>query len=279
MKPLPQSDLVETMAPNESDPLADGLQDVIRDFIEARIVVGNLALPTHYPELHEIGAWQVGFRSHGITGESLVSRASGDWQPGWYVIALNGFDDPFFIDIDERSAGFPVYYAAHGAGRWDAVTAAASLQRFGQLLSALNDVKDDDEQLLKLIETEADMTNALWSEVHQGVIEREALEREALEREALEREALEKEFPLDETTCDPADFQQGALVITDVGSQKLKVVQVMRQALGLSLPEVLALAGERDIVVGTGLPIQLRRLRDKLVELGATVEFRPEPTA
>jgi ribosomal protein L7/L12 len=266
MKPSPQSDLVNTMTPNESDPLADGLQDAIRDFIESRIVVGDLALPTHYPELHEIGAWQVSFRSHGSTGESLVSRASGDWQPGWYVIALNGFDDPFFIDIDERSAGFPVYYAAHGAERWDAVIVAASLERFGQLLSALNDVKDNDERLLKLIETEADMTNALWSEVHQGV---------------LEREALEKEFPLDETTYDPADFQQGTLVITDVGSRKLKVVQAMKQALGLSLPEVLALARERDIVVGTGSAIQLRRIRDKLVELGATVAFRPdaEPTA
>lgn len=242
-------------------PLNEMLPDAVRDFIGNSIVVGDMALPASYPELHQLEAWQVGFRSHGLTGESLVSRASGAWQPGWYVIALNGFDDPFFIDLDEAASGFPVYQAPHGAGRWDAAMAAPNLQRFGWLLSALRGLKDDDVGTLRFIEAEADITSAPWREVCEG---------------RRNREALAEELAPMATDYDPEDFQHGTLIVTDVGPRKLQLVQILRQALDLSLQEALALAAGRDFAVGHGPLIQLRRLRDKLAASGASVEFRPD---
>ena len=96
------------------------LPRAVRRFIEDAIVAGDVALPFHYPRPEHWQGWQSGFRYHGITGESLIATTPGEWQPGWHVIALNGFDDPFFIDLGEEAQGFPIYYAPHGAGRWNA---------------------------------------------------------------------------------------------------------------------------------------------------------------
>jgi ribosomal protein L7/L12 len=246
--------------------LEEILPDEVKKFIASEVVVGDATLPSRYPKLSELGAWQVGFRSHGITGESLVSKASGAWQPGWYVIALNGFDDPFLVDIDEGSPGFPVYYAAHGAGRWDAIAVAPSLQRFAQLLSALRDLADDDARAVLFIETETGAENSLWDEVYKSFRSREALGKESGQIEA---------------KYDAEDLQRGTLFVTDVGPQKTKVVQILRGVLDLSLREALALATGSDIVIGTGPMIQFRRIHNQLVALGASVEFRPNaaPTA
>ena len=230
------------------------------------IVVGDMALPSSYPKLHELEAWQVGFRSHGLTGESLVSARPGAWQPGWYVIALNGFDDPFFIDIAQQAAGFPIYYAPHGAGRWDVTVVAPSIQLFSQILSTLREMKGDDAQALQFIETETDATNVLWREVGEARRDRGATEREPKQRD---------------TDYDPKDLEHGTLVITDVGPHKLKVVQILRRALDVSLHEALTLAAERNIVVSSGPLVRLCRIQDQLIALGALTEFRPnaEPTA
>ena len=106
------------MSPATRHPFYDATPHEIELFIASKVVVGNRAscLPEDYPQLNELQAYQEGYRW--LTGESLVSTKPGDWQPGWYVIARNYFDDPFFIDINEQTTGFPVHFALHGTGRW-----------------------------------------------------------------------------------------------------------------------------------------------------------------
>lgn len=146
-------------------PATPAMPTAIRQFVEAAIVCGDMALPFHYPRLEEWAGWQSCFRFHGITGESLVAAAPGEWQPGWYVIALNGFDDPFFVDLGEAEQGYPVYYAPIGAGRWDAQTVAPSLQRLSELLAALRELIDDDAAACRFIEAHTDTRTKLWREV------------------------------------------------------------------------------------------------------------------
>lgn len=235
------------------------LPEEARRFVEAAIVAGDMALPFHYPALHELEGWQSGFRWHGLTGENLVSTALGAWQPGWYVIALNGFDDPFFIDISEGALGFPVYHAPLGAGRWNATPVAAGIDRLGQMLSALRGLVDDDVAALRYLEAETDPANALWQEVLEA------------RRAAPEQEEPARHGPVP----GPEDLRHGTLVLTAVGPRKLEVVQFLRQVLDLSPREALSLIAEREIKVADGCLIQLLGIQRHLTDLGASVEFRP----
>lgn len=240
------------------------LPAALRQFIEAAIVAGDMALPFHYPRSDEdwIGL-QSGFRIHGITGESLVSEAPGAWQPGWYVVAVNGFGDPFFVDLGEAGQGYPVRYAPIGAGRWEAEVIAPDLQRFAEWLAALRDLGDDDAAAQRLIETRPGLDTCLWREVVESRRNRKALEAE--------QEALET---FTAAPSAPADWQHGSLVIAGMGSQKVKVAHLLKQVTGLS-PQA-ALAIQPDTVVARGYLVHLRDLRDRLLALGATLEFRPD---
>ncbi|MFH5869485.1 SMI1/KNR4 family protein [Pseudomonas aeruginosa] len=235
--------------------------EVVRQFIEAATVAGDMGLPFHYPALDELEGWQSGFRYHGITGEDLAATTPGAWQPGWVVIALNGFDDPFFIDIGEQAQGFPVYYAPHGAGRWDAMQVAPDIDRFGKMLSALRDLQDDDAKAMRYIEAETDLANALWLEVHEN---------------RRNRPAIEQELAQYETPRNPEDWQHGTLILTDAGPQRVKVAQVLRQMLDLSLQEALAFAAEPDAPLAEGYRLHLRDTQSCLMALGAAVTFRPD---
>lgn len=73
-----------------------------------------MALPVHYPSVdgprgETWGDFQKGYRVHGRTGEQLVSEEPGEWHPDWWVVAINSFSDPFFIDLREADTGYPVY--------------------------------------------------------------------------------------------------------------------------------------------------------------------------
>lgn len=236
------------------------LPRAVRRFIEDAIVAGDVALPFHYPRPEHWQGWQSGFRYHGITGESLIATTPGEWQPGWHVIALNGFDDPFFIDLGEEAQGFPIYYAPHGAGRWNAELAAPSLQRFGEWLTALRDLGDDDAAARQLIETEAGLDTELWNEVFEGRQRRPATVTES------------------DPPPDPAAWAHGTLVVTAIGPQKMKVVLFLRQLLDLSPQEALTLAMQGDLAVAEGYLAHLRRVQAQLQALGATAEFRPDGT-
>lgn len=232
----------------------------IRDFLANGIIVGDLLLPTHYAEFEHIEDFQVGFRIHGDTDASLVSEADGGWKPGWYVIAMTGADDPIFIDVAEAENGHPVYTAAHGAGRWDAVKIAPSLEAFGRLLRDLAKVKEDIFQFESTIVAETSPLGGYWREV---VDER---------RQA----AISEHLPSDVSAHNAADFEKGDLIVTDIGPHKLKIVQIISKSRGLSLKDTLGLTEASRFEAGSGGRLQLRRLSDQLKALGASVEFRVE---
>lgn len=236
---------------------AVALPDAVRAFLEAAVTPGEMTLPFHYATPERWGEQQRGFRVHGITGEDLTASRAGEWQPGWVVIALNGFDDPFFIDVSESAQGFPVYYAPHGAGRWNAECIAPTLASFSERLLALRDAADDDAAFLHYLDTLPGAQSPFWSDVRS------------------ERLAREEE----EDLCvppDPAVWQQGRLVITAPGPQKLKVIQLLRKTLNLPLSEVMAFVAQPPIVAGEDFHIRLRPLEEALVALGASVEFQPD---
>ncbi|MGF7146434.1 ribosomal protein L7/L12 [Sphingomonas zeicaulis] len=237
--------------------IPDIASDDLRDFIAAAIIVSDLALPQRYPEAVGLADLQIGYRVHGITGESLVSTKPGAWQPGWIVIAANEFADPFFIDAADATDAFPVHYAPHGAGRWQPVCVAPTLRRFTQILATLRDLEDEDDRALRFIADETDPANPLWREVLQSRRERSAL-------------AAEIAGP----APDLADIADHDLVIVDIGPHRLKVVRILRHALGLDMADALALATRPDIAVRRAPRVQLRRLQAELVEAGAAVELR-----
>ncbi|AAZ34878.1 MULTISPECIES: hypothetical protein [Pseudomonas] len=234
-------------------------REEIRDFLINGVVVGDLLLPTHYAKLDRLDDFQAGFRTHGNTGESLVSDTEGEWNPDWHVLAMTGLDDPVFIAATEAPSGYPVYIAAHGAGRWDAIQIAPSLMVFRRLLEALVEVNDDVVEFNRLIMAEIGSANQYWREVIEARQEAELLEQSTPEISA----------------CDPADFESGDLIVIALGLHKLKVVQLVSKERELSLKEALALADASEFKAGSGSKRQLRQLCDQLKELGATVEFRP----
>ncbi|WP_429527947.1 hypothetical protein [Pseudomonas frederiksbergensis] len=231
----------------------------IRDFLNKGTVVGDLLLPTHYAKFERLDDFQAGFRTHGHSGENLVSDTDGGWHPEWYVIAMTGLDDPIFIAAVEAESGYPVYTAAHGAGRWDAVQIAPSLAVFGRLLEALAEVKEDIFQFKCLIIAETGPLNEYWCEV---IDERQNAE-------------ISEEPSSDIGGYDSTEFETGSLIVNDLGPHKLKVVQIISKCRGLSLKDTLALAAVPEFEAGSGMKLQLRRLREQLEALDATVEFRP----
>lgn len=232
----------------------------IRDFLINGVVVDNAFLPMHYADPERLDDYQAGFRTQGLTGESLVSEADGEWHPQWYVIALTGLDDPVFVATGEAESGYPVYTAIHGAGRWDAIQIAPNLAAFARLLKALAEVQEDNVQFERLIIAETDPANKFWREVLEAHRESEDLEEPAS----------------DARDFDPGDFEQGDLIVNDLGPHKLKVVQIISKSRGLSLKDALALADTPQLKAASGVRLRLQRLRDQLEASGATVEFRPE---
>ncbi|MBF5005240.1 hypothetical protein [Diaphorobacter caeni] len=233
----------------------------VRQFITDAVVCGDMALPFHYGAPDDWQRLQVGFRVHGITGQDLTGNVPGAWQPGWHVIALNGFDDPFFIDLGEASAGFPVYFAPIGVGRWNAVPAAPDLERFSAMLQTLAALGDDDAAALAFIEPFATADNTLWSEVRCNRLEARST-----------REEVES-IPASMPPTDPDLWQRGTLLLTHVGPNRLKVMHVLKQALHLTPTEALALIGRLPVTLGCDYRIRLRGLCESLTALGATLEF------
>lgn len=144
--------------------MALNIPQLILQFIENPTETGTMLLPFHYPQKDEWEEFQSGFRYHGLSGKDLTSTGEGGWQPGWHVIARNGMDDPFFIDLNEEASGFPVYYAQHGAGRWDAIALGFNIASLGRFLEQMEKAGTDKTACLQLVEIDlrnTNLTNAL----------------------------------------------------------------------------------------------------------------------
>jgi hypothetical protein len=131
-----------------------------------------MVLPWHFATIDDWSMVQIGYRVHGITGESLVSTDEGGWHPDWWVFASNYFADPFFIDLRDGGAGFPILFAHHGAGRWDAIRVADSAAQFEGWLRALDGLAAQPQQAAEFVELHMPR-NELWAEVATGFREQD----------------------------------------------------------------------------------------------------------
>lgn len=230
------------------------IPELILQFIETQTVTSIMLLPFHYPKKDEWETYQSGFRYHGISGENLTSTKEGEWQPGWMVIALNGMDDPFFIDLNEEVSGFPVYYAPHGAGRWDAIALGFRIVAFGHFLEQMKKAGTDKAACLQLVEQD----NPFWSELRETIAEWNEEEAES-------------------PTIDPALLRYGKLVITDPGPNKVKVAKYLMKIWNTGAQEALASLAQQDVLVAEGFIMHLQKHTDNLQELGATVAWSDLP--
>lgn len=230
------------------------IPQLILQFIEKQTVTAPILLPWHYPKTDEWELFQSGFRYHGISGKDLTSAEEGKWQPGWHVVALNGMDDPFFIDFDEEASGFPVYYAQHGAGRWDAIALGFNIVSLDHFLGQMENAGKDKTACLQLVDLFTDIRNPFWSELYTTIQEWEDVEEGS-------------------TSIDPALLTYGKLVITDAGSNKIKVANYLRKIWGIGPQEALARLAQRDTLIAEGFQAHLQRYIDDLEQIGATVVF------
>lgn len=229
----------------------------VQQFIQTATVCENIHLPSHYPALHELEGYQSGFRRHGITGADLTGMKPGQWQPGWYVIALNTFDDPFFVDFTEEKQGFPVYYAHHGAGKWEAIKIAETITSFSQILISLQALQQNEEATISWVEANTDTSTDFWNELHNGL------------KEALEEQ---EQTP----AVDITGWKAGKIMITHIGSNKMRVANYLKDLFRLTPQEALELSRQKEIVAAQGYEVHLERIKNDLQKLGATTVFIPD---
>lgn len=237
--------------------MALNIPQLILQFIENPIETGTMYLPFHYPKKDEWEEFQIGFRYHGLSGKDLTSTEEGKWQPGWQVIARNEMDDPFFIDLNEEASGFPVYYAPHGAGRWDAIALGFNIASLSGFLEQMEKAGRDKAACLQLVDLSTDVRNAFWLEFRTFIQEWEDEEAES--------------------TIDPALLRYGKLVITDAGPNKVKVAKYLMKIWKISPQEALARLTQQDVLVANGFVLHLQKYIDDLQQLGATVVWSDLP--
>lgn len=238
--------------------MALNIPHLILQFIENQTVTSTMYLPFHYPKKEEWEEFQSGFRYHGLSGKDLTSTEEGKWQPGWQVVARNGMDDPFFIDLNEEAAGFPVYYAQHGAGRWDAIVLGFNIASFGSFLEQMQKAGKDKTACLQLVDHATDVRNPFWMELRTSIEEWDDEEKES-------------------TIIDPALLRYGKLVITDAGPNKVKVAKYLMKIWKTGPQEALARLTQQDTLVANGFVLYLQKYIDDLQQLGATVVWSDLP--
>ncbi len=148
------------------------LPQKIRDFIEEKTEMTNMALPWNYPSIDKFNDFQAGYRFNSITLENLTGL-KGEFDKNWFVICSNYFDDPFFIDISETENDYPVYYAQHGAGSWTPIKISENITEFSNQLKEIKELEDNTDLLLDKLKNEFDLENELWKEVYESTLEDE----------------------------------------------------------------------------------------------------------
>jgi hypothetical protein len=126
-----------------------------------------LYLPVRYAGINQFSLFQEGYRYNPVTDENLVSDKKGEWQDGWYVFAQNGMDEPFYIDFNEEGIDFPVYFSWHGAGTWEQIKVADSLEHFERIIKAITENEANLPFNLDSLSLGVDLHNDFWSEVNQ----------------------------------------------------------------------------------------------------------------
>ena len=120
-------------------------------------------LPQRYADITDFNRIQAGCR-YSLQGEYFVSGKKGDQQNDWYVIAVNYFGDPFYIDFTQEDIGFPVYFSWCEAGMRTPVKLADTLEEFGHILKMLKAQNFDSSFELGALPVKIDLYNEFWGE-------------------------------------------------------------------------------------------------------------------
>lgn len=142
----------------------------IRNFIEEKTEMANMALPLNYPSIDKFNDFQAGYRFNANTLENLTGQ-KGEFDRNWFVICSNYFSDPFIVNISEVENNFPIYYAQHGAGNWTPIKISENITEFLNQLKSIKELEENRELLLDKLKNEFDLKNALWKEVYQSILE------------------------------------------------------------------------------------------------------------
>lgn len=226
-------------------------------FLTDSVILEQMCLPNHYPEanLQSFLNFQDGYRVNVNTGEYLISDNDGDWAPDCYVIAQNYFADPFVIFMHEYELDYPVYYAVHGAGRWDFEQVSASLACFRQELLLFQSLQMEPQKFAEFIATSKHLSGLLWKELYSSLIETTSEDMDVSE----------------ETIQEPWIY--GKLLLTEIGVNKLQVVSFLKQNFKITGTEALRLVNTLPIELGCGVEKFMQPCRDYLERIGAKVIF------
>lgn len=225
----------------------------IIEFLKEPTRIEGLALPENYASPEHIYYFQDGYHYNSVENKILTSDLPGEMQPGWIILASNYFSDPFFIDLNEVEAHFPVYFAYHGQGNWEAIKVAESLHSFQKVLQKIQHQRWDKAELIEYFDENIDLENPLWKEVYTNIVEEEEGQPEPIKTYELGPEVN--------------------LYITDIGPNKMKVIALLKRKFNISGSEALELSKESRILFRTGYTQWLEYDRKQLEDLGAKVEF------
>lgn len=223
-------------------------------FLKDSVTIEGLALPENYATAEHIYYFQDGYHYNAVENKVLTGDAPGEFKPSWIVLASNYFADPFFIDLNEAKDDFPVYFAWHGQGNWEAVKLTESISAFQEILSKIQNLRSNKTVLLQYFDENIDLENPLWKEVYENIEGEEECGKESMET----YESIGPEVNL---------------YITDIGPNKMKVIALLKKEFGLSGSEALELSKESKILFRTGYTQWLEYDRKQLEDLGAKVEF------
>ncbi|MFK8297212.1 SMI1/KNR4 family protein [Capnocytophaga cynodegmi] len=137
----------------------------LQQFIKKKITLDMMVLPWFYPENNDLESFQGGYK---IPEEE---QQKGGFKASWWVICCNYFDDPFFVDFDEKEKGLPVYFAFHGQDEWIPILIASSLAEFEHILLTIRDIQKYKVRFLDYIQNNFDLNNPFWQEVYQTILE------------------------------------------------------------------------------------------------------------
>ncbi|MDM1298313.1 SMI1/KNR4 family protein [Empedobacter falsenii] len=226
------------------------------NFLKNNLVIENLCLPENYPSLENIFDFQDGYAYNSVNNTFLYGQREGDFKDSWLVIATNYFADPFFIDFDESSQNFPVYFAYHAAGKWSPIRIADSIEAFQQKLKEIHEYRFQKEELIKIINIDGNSTNEFWNEVFESCQNLSEINENDLAQK-----------------YEQSDWREAELYITDIGPNKMKIVSKLKEKFNLSGTEALQLSKQDRILYHKGTYRWMAPSIQQLEKLGATVEI------
>lgn len=211
-------------------------------------------IPFSLANIADIESYQLGYRIDGPAGEDLTNWEEGEWLPSWLVIG-QWDGDPYFVDMTEGEADYPIYTSVHGEGSWEAEEFGCTFVEWIRTLECLlveakRQAATDIEQI-HAQRSSFDISRSFLEEWLESLLEWAQC-------------SAEERPPLG------LDFRTYQLVLTDAGPNRIKVLKIVRERLQLAPTAAKELLEREEApVIGTGTKEDLQPLRDLLEEHGA----------